>query len=1033
MTQRKLKLSVNTHFIDKTVEEKRFYREGFYNDELTLDQIADAINKGFTISYQFLDGIRKSENFKATDFLAVDIDYGMSLEQVAESQIFQNFCSIRHVTPSHTPDDHRFRLIFALPRTITKISEVKAAAISLSKRMSGDLKTTDAARMFHGCFESFPQVYDRGITEDFLEELIEDGKTQPSSESLSFAGSTTNRSSLKLEPTRVVITAEGEDVQIGSIKNTTPIYCPVHIDRNPSAFVAHTPRGSQFIHCKTCNVSWHVKGTSEYEQRFDDFDHTIRKIKKGTKTETHDDSPLRDFLLSQKIHPQNITITEHEHLKMRGLEDGLTLIKSPKGTGKTTYLVDSIGKIIRRFATLEEYEEGTDPDVDEAFFSKERVLLIGHRIALIGDLCNKLSLNCYLDDPKGDASEVRRRMTRYGVCLDSLQKVKDESYDVIVIDEVEQVLSHFLSETIGEKRRGLFEIFCGLIQRAKKVVALDADLGWISYITLAHLTRERGISSTPVVPLKIQVFINDWQPKDRELLVYGSMFQLIHEIKKSVVNRQRIFITANSKAKVKALTHAIKSLEGEIGVPIQMISITSENSGTQESKFFIENIKTEILKYQVILSSPSLGTGIDISFENGKREVDVVFGLFENQINTHFEIDQQLARVRNPGTVHVWVSPRTFNFETDFRIAGQDFLRRHLLDVVNKGLFEQGWDIQSRDIDPFLRMAALIISQQRASKNRLMRNFLQYRIDQGWSYRFVEHDETQFKSGAYLFHVGKDASEQEWRGAVLNATTMDRIQYLQFKELLESNERGYSDDQWYSYYRTRLELFYGRVTDENLLNLDRKGAWRQEITLFEDLTKLDDQKFQYKVNLNLHGEAKKNNDLKRRLFPDRPTAVTLIYGLISTTPIFTDGKFDPNVVFTTDALKKFIKASVKLKHLVQVQLEVNTQHDIEQKAVQHLGKILAKLGLGVKKIKQKTVAGKKTYFYVLDPDSMRNLEEISRIRCVLANEGWDFMNYQYGFKYDALDMDWLEARRDHEMFPSQFRKPRNIPHIIKSE
>jgi hypothetical protein len=230
-----------------------------------------------------------------------------------------------------------------------------------------------------------------------------------------------------------------------------------------------------------------------------------------------------------------------------------------------------------------------------------------------------------------------------------------------------------------------------------------------------------------------------------------------------------------------------------------------------------------------------------------------------------------------------------------------------------------------------------------------------------------------------------------------------------------------------------LELFYGRVTDENLLNLDRKGAWRQEITLFEDLTKLDDQKFQYKVNLNLHGEAKKNNDLKRRLFPDRPTAVTLIYGLISTTPIFTDGKFDPNVVFTTDALKKFIKASVKLKHLVQVQLEVNTQHDIEQKAVQHLGKILAKLGLGVKKIKQKTVAGKKTYFYVLDPDSMRNLEEISRIRCVLANEGWDFMNYQYGFKYDALDMDWLEARRDHEMFPSQFRKPRNIPHIIKSE
>jgi hypothetical protein len=1031
MTNQKLKLSVNTHFLDKMAKDKRFYGEGFENVELTLDEIAEVINLGCTISYQFRGGIRKSENFTGTDFLAVDIDFGMTLEQVIENQIFQKFCSIRHVTPNHTPDGHRFRLIFALPRTITKISEVKAAALSLTKRMSGDLKTTDAARMFHGCFESFPQIYDRGITQDFLQELIEDGKTQPTSESVSFAGSTTNRSSLKLDPTRIVTTAEGEDVQIGSIKITTPIYCPVHIDRNPSAFVAHTSRGSQFIHCKTCNVSWHVKGTSEYEQRFDDFDHTIRKIKKGTKTESHDDSPLRDLLLSQKIHPQNITITEDEHLKIRGLEGGLTLIKSPKGTGKTTYLVDSIGKIIRRFATLEEFEEGTDPEVDEAFFSKERVLLIGHRIALIGDLCNKLSLNCYLDDPKSDSSEVRRRMSRYGVCLDSLQKVKDASYDVIVIDEVEQVLSHFLSETIGEKRRGLFEIFCGLIQRAKKVVALDADLGWISYITLAHLTRERGVGSAPVVPLKIQVFINDWQPKDRELLVYGSMFQLIHEIKKSVVNRQRIFITANSKAKVKSLTHAIKSLEGEIGVPIQMISITSENSGTQESKYFIENIKTEILKYQVILSSPSLGTGIDISFENGKREVDVVFGLFENQINTHFEIDQQLARVRNPGSVHVWVSPRTFNFETDFRIAGQDFLRRHLLDVVSKGLFEQGWDIQSRDIDPFLRMAGLIISQQRASKNRLMRNFLQYRIDQGWSYQFVEHDETLHLSGAYLFHVGKDASEQEWRGAVMNATTMDRIQYLQFKELLESNERGYSDDQWYSYYRTQLELFYGRVADANLLDLDRKWAWRREITLYEDLVKLDDQAFQFEVSLNSHGEAKKNNDLKQRLFRDRHTAVMLFYGLISTTPIFKDGKFDPDVVFTTDDLKKFVKASVKLKHLVQVQLEVNTQNDIEQKAVQHLGKILAKVGLGVKKVKQSTLAGKKTYFYALDPDSLRNLEEISSVRSSLTNEGWDFVNHQYGFEYDALDLDWLETKHDYKMFPAQAPKPRPISHIVK--
>lgn len=1019
MTPRKIKLSVNTHFVNKTADEKRFYREGFDNEELTLEEIAEVINLGCTISYQYRDGIRKTENFLGTDFLAVDVDYGMTLEQAFEHPVVQKYCSMRYVTASHTPDDHRFRLIFTLPRTIKKISEVKAASLSLTKRLSGDLKTTDAARIFHGCKDSFPKIYYRGITDDFLKELIEDGRMQPASESIIFSGSTTNRSEHQPDPSLIVRTSAGQTVTLQDITKTTPIYCPFHNDHNPSAFVALSQNGSQFIHCTSCQTSWHVRGSSPYEKSFDDFDQTVRRIKNETITETHEDSPLRDLLLSQQISPKNITITKSEHLELQGLDDGLTLIKSPKGTGKTTYLADALGKIIRRFATLEDYEEGTDAEVEEAYFSKERILLIGHRQALIGDLCNRLSLNSYLDDPTSDFSELNRRKSRYGVCLDSLHKVRNASYDIIVIDEVEQVLSHFLSDTIGEKRRGLFAIFCDLIRRAKKVVGLDADLGWISYITLAHLTRNSTSSGGPLEPLKIRIFINDWQPNNRELLVYGSMFQLIHEIKRSVVDGRRIFITANSKAKVKALTHAIKSLENELDTPITMISITSENSGSREIQHFIKNIKTEILNYQVVLSSPSLGTGIDISFENGKSEVDDVFGIFENQINTHFEIDQQLARVRNPKTVHVWVSPRTFNFETDFGVAGKDFLHRHLLDVVTNGVLDQDWDIQSREIDPFLRMAALIVSHQRASKNRLRANFLQYRKDQGWSIRIITDDETLLQSGKDLFQIGKDVSDQEWRNAVLNATTMDRIQFLQFREKLESNEQDYSNDQWYAFYRTRLEFFYGRVVDEELLNLDRKGAWRREIALFEELTKLDDNTFSNMFSGKLHGTEKKNNSLKQRLFRDRHTAVGLIYGLLSTTPIFKDGTFAPKVVFVTDDLKKFVKASVKVKEIVLAQLEVNTQSDVEQKAVQHLGKILTKVGMGVKKVTQSTTKGKKTYFYALDTDLLQQLEDITQIRSNLTNDGWDFIDQQYGFQYSPMDREWLEYRQDHRRFPAE--------------
>ena len=60
-----------------------------------------------------------------------------------------------------------------------------------------------------------------------------------------------------------------------------------------------------------------------------------------------------------------------------------------------------------------------------------------------------------------------------------------------------------------------------------------------------------------------------------------------------------------------------------------------------------------------------MGTGIDITFPENISHVDGVYGLFEAKINTHFDIDQQLSRVRHPKYVRVWISPETFNFETE--------------------------------------------------------------------------------------------------------------------------------------------------------------------------------------------------------------------------------------------------------------------------------------------------------------------------------------------------------------------------------
>ena len=101
---------------------------------------------------------------------------------------------------------------------------------------------------------------------------------------------------------------------------------------------------------------------------------------------------------------------------------------------------------------------------------------------------------------------------------------------------------------------------------------------------------------------------------------------------------------------------------------------------------FIQNVKQEILKYDVVLASPSLGTGVDISFPSDAQLVDVVVGLFVGGVTDHRDIDQQLLRVRNPKQVCVWIDPSKDNLETDYDAIMVDLKERHLQSLLEGGI-----------------------------------------------------------------------------------------------------------------------------------------------------------------------------------------------------------------------------------------------------------------------------------------------------------------------------------------------------------
>ena len=175
------------------------------------------------------------------------------------------------------------------------------------------------------------------------------------------------------------------------------------------------------------------------------------------------------------------------------------MVKSDKGTGKTEALK----------AVLADIRGGRYLPTIARKDRINSVLLIGHRVTLIREAAAKLALRFYLD-----ADDTDGKLRTLAVCLDSLPKYNESSggrkrkpFDLVIIDESEQVLAHLLSDTIAT-RYGIERCFDALmfeVAGAKAVFALDADLGLVTAHAMQAMrpqdwrSRCRIILNEPVV------------------------------------------------------------------------------------------------------------------------------------------------------------------------------------------------------------------------------------------------------------------------------------------------------------------------------------------------------------------------------------------------------------------------------------------------------------------------------------------------------------------------------------------------------
>ncbi|RYH70095.1 MAG: hypothetical protein EON54_01855 [Alcaligenaceae bacterium] len=964
-------IAINRHIVNKASGEQLKSASGqFENLDVKPEELAALIDRGFAFCAQHHSGWRASKNFTVAGFLAVDIDHGLSVETVLNDPYFQQYGCLLYTTPSHKADAHRFRVLFELETPIAEGEQLRQALTGLIVKFGADGSCKDPCRMFFGSKNSAPVLIGKRLPATEVEALqarAEESRIRTASDGDATGGiRSAVRSRITIASDTTVRTASGLPSLLTNIPPHTSIFCPQHIDNHPSAFTLRNRHGVSGFACSACNATFFVddgSGVQHSDYRFDYHWNSVLALNYEQYSNHMDDDGSVDMSTivgghvrqwsearylpyeepAPKLIPQLAAAAPLPGVDMREMlvaydfeaRAGITLIKSPKGTGKTEWL--------KRL-------------VEDAKAADLSVLLIGHRRALITATAERIGLTSYLaesEEGDEDAPAYRIPNRHYAVCVDSIDKLRTQfdRYDLVVIDEVEQVIAHLLSATLREHRQEALLRFQFYLKQAGAMYLLDADLNRVTIEVLEVLLDDN-------VDRTFQVLLNWWKPDNKIVHLYDGTKPdaLIGELIGSLSRDERCFVCSNSKEFIDRLEGEVANRFGDRKVTLK---ITSENSQKPAIQSIVRDIRTRALQCDVIFTSPALGTGIDITFEGDAALIDTVYGFFQARINTHFDIDQQLARVRNPKRINVWVSPQEFQFETDSEAIKAELLssgaeHRKLLRIESDGelVYDELYDT----------IYAAVTASQRASKNRLRQNFIELRRSNGWTVEHVAADTETARLGKEISKAGKEAIRRERAEQLLSAPQItvgcfDALKKAERAEKLKDADRP-------TMRRFEIEAFYRSDATAELLDADEEGRLRESIRNFEVLM-ADDEKLREKDFWQANS-----------LTPDQGQWLLkkqLLQSIFELSGVFRDDTFDSGVEIESSQLDRFAREVVKRKVEIERHFGIQVRADTIRKPVQQLKALLALMGLTLSRRRVEQSNKAKRYFYGLDVDRLHTL------------------------------------------------------------
>ncbi len=163
----KLSIYPRVNFLPKNKDEKALQSRLASNPNLPQEMLVNTeedLIKAVTSygwSPSIFSGVRHNDNFVSTDFMSLDIDSGLLIEDAEKRVQKLGLACLCLPSPSHTSEAHRFRLIIPLAKTILNYEDFDATWDWLQSQFPElDTQCSDYARWYA------PSKMDDGFWQD---------------------------------------------------------------------------------------------------------------------------------------------------------------------------------------------------------------------------------------------------------------------------------------------------------------------------------------------------------------------------------------------------------------------------------------------------------------------------------------------------------------------------------------------------------------------------------------------------------------------------------------------------------------------------------------------------------------------------------------------------------------------------------------------------------------------------------------------------------------------------------------------------